>query len=312
VRFPHPGGCVLGKRPIDFFLAGFKKMGAQVEETDEYYDITVDGKLRGCTYFFPRISHTATESLMMTATLAEGTTILKNAACEPEIVALADYLNAHGAKISGAGTHTITIEGVDSLTAGDYQTIPDRLEAGTFAILGAMIADKLTITRCNPSHLEALWHVFDRMGVRYELGEDTVTVWGGDNYTPVDIQTHEYPGFATDIQPPMTMLLTQCRGKSMVHETIFEGRLFYTDLLKQMGADITMCDPHRVVIDGPTPLYGRKIASPDIRAGMALVMAALIAEGESIIGNVYQVERGYADLAQRLQAIGADIIRKET
>lgn len=309
VRFPHPGGCALGQRPIDFFLDGFKKMGATVTETEQYYDIEVDGKLQGCTYYFPRISHTATESLMMTAVLAEGTTILHNAACEPEVVALAEYLNEQGAKISGAGTHTIVIEGVDSIGGGTYRTIPDRLEAGTFAILGALLGENLKITDIVPEHLEALWFMFDKMGVQYELGDDYAIVSKGGPYKSANIQTHEYPGFATDIQPPFTVLLTQCEGISLVHETIFDGRLFYTDLLNQMGANITMCDPHRVVVHGPTKLYGRKISSPDIRAGMALVMAAMLAEGKSVIDNIYQIDRGYADLAVRLQQIGADITR---
>lgn len=311
VRFPHPGGCALGQRPIDFFLDGFKKMGAVVEEMDTYYDIHAENGLVGCTYFFPRISHTATESLMMTATLAKGVTILQNAACEPEIVALAEYLNAHGANISGAGTHTITITGVDRLGAGVVETIPDRLETGTFAILGALCASELKITDCNPEHVQFLWNFFDKMGVDYSYSNNEVIVRGKGIYKGFSVQTHEYPGFATDVQPPFTVLLTQCEGISMVHETIFDGRLFYTDLLNQMGAHCIMCDPHRVIVNGPTKLFGRKISSPDIRAGMALVIAALIAEGESNIDNIYQIDRGYADLVWRLKAIGADITRSD-
>lgn len=314
VRIPHPGGDAIGQRPIDFFLNGFKKMGATVEVTDQYYDIRSEGRLQGCSFFFPKISHTATESLMMTAALAEGTTTLLNAATEPEVVALAESLNEHGAKITGAGTHTITIEGVERLGAGTFETIPDRIETGTFAIMGALCADELVITNCAPENVEFLWYYFDKVGIDYELGESTITVRGGRDkmYKPVNVQTHEYPGFATDLQAPFTVLLTQCHGMSMVHETIFDGRLFYTDLLTQMGAQITMCDPHRVIVNGPATLHGRKISSPDIRAGMALVLAALLADGQSEIDNIYHIDRGYADLATRLQNIGAQIERIET
>lgn len=311
VRIPHPGGDAIGQRPIDFFLNGFKKMGATVEVTDQYYDIQSNGRLHGCTFFFPKISHTATESLMMTAVLAQGTTRLLNAAVEPEVVALAEYLNQQGAKITGAGTHTIIIEGVDHIGAGTFETIPDRIETGTFAILGALCASELTITHCEPRHIEFLWYYFDKVGIEYEVGESSITVFGTNrhDYKPVSIQTHEYPGFVTDLQAPFTVLLTQCNGTSMVHETIFDGRLFYTDLLNQMGANIIMCDPHRVIVNGPSQLHGRQISSPDIRAGMALVLAALITDGQSEIDNIYHIDRGYAHLTERLQAIGADIKR---
>jgi UDP-N-acetylglucosamine 1-carboxyvinyltransferase len=310
VKMPHPGGCAIGKRPIDIFIDGFKKFGVQVTDNFDNYHFKTD-RLKGMTFVFPKISVTATEALMMTAVLAQGTTTLKNAACEPEIPALAEYLNRCGAKISGAGTHTIVIEGVDQLSADTYEVIPDRIEAGSFAILGALAGQDIKVTNCNPEHLESLWVAFDKMGVDYTLGPDWVQVYGGKPLKAINIQTHEYPGFATDIQPPFTVLLTQAQGLSMVQERVFEGRLFYTDKLNQMGANIIMCDPYRVVVQGPSKLYGRKLTSPDLRAGFALILAALVAEGQTEIDNIYQIDRGYAQVEQRLQALGADIKRVE-
>jgi UDP-N-acetylglucosamine 1-carboxyvinyltransferase len=246
---------------------------------------------------------------MMTAALANGKTVLKNAACEPEIPALAEYLNRCGAKISGAGTHTIVIEGVDKLGAGVYEVIPDRVEAGSFAILGALCGDPIRVTNCNPEHLEALLVMFDKMGVDYKTGADWLEVSHGKKMTAVDIVTHEYPGFMTDLQQPFTVLLTQATGVSMVFETIFEGRLFYVDKLIQMGAHIIICDPHRIIVNGPSQLVGRRLESPDLRAGFALVLAGLIAAGETVIDNIYQIDRGYEKIEERLRALGAEIER---
>lgn len=308
VNMPHPGGCAIGQRPIDLFVDGFKRFGAEVTEDNEGYHFKAD-RLKGTKMVFPKISVTVTEVMMMTATLAEGKTVLKNCACEPEIPALAEYLNKCGAKITGAGTHTIEIEGVEKLSASEVAVVPDRIEAGSFAILGALCGNSIKVTNCIPEHLESLWTMFDRMGIKYTLGEDWVEVWKNPNAKAVDIVTHEYPGFVTDIQQPFTVLLTQSQGMSLVHETIFEGRLFYTDKLKQMGANIIMCDPHRVIVNGPNKLYGRHLESPDLRAGFALVLAGLVAEGETVIDNIYQIDRGYERVEERLQALGAKIKR---
>ena len=310
VKLPHPGGCAIGQRPIDIFLDGFRKFGAEVTENQDHYHFRAE-KLKGMNFIFSKISVTATEVLMMTATLAEGRTVLKNAACEPEIPALAEYLNKCGAKISGAGTHTIVIEGVEKLTATSFEVMPDRVEAGSFAILGALCGDPIKVTNCIPEHLESLWVMFDKLGVDYKIGDDWVEVCQSEKLKATDIVTHEYPGFITDLQQPFTVLLTQAEGISLVHETIFEGRLFYTDKLKHMGANIIMCDPHRVIVNGPTKLYGRRLESPDLRAGFALVLAGLIAEGQTEIDNIYQIDRGYQNIEQRLQAVGADIKRVE-
>lgn len=285
-------------------------MGAEVDEQKDYYHFKVR-KLTGTTFIFPRISVTATESLILAATLANGKTTLKFAACEPEIEYMADYLNQRGAKIKGAGTHTIEIEGVKSIAGGPTKIIPDRLETGTFAILGALAGREITITDCEPKHLEVPWKIFQQSGMKFDLGNDFVKVYRSPELKPVNLITHEYPGFVTDLQAPFTVLMTQAKGMSLIHETVYEARLFYVDKLNKMGAKIIMCDPHRIVVLGPTKLYGGKLESPDIRAGIALVIAGLIAEGKSSLGNIYQVDRGYEVIDKRLQALGARIERTE-
>ncbi len=312
VSFPHPGGCVIGAgtRPIDMFLEGFKKMGAKLNVSSGFYNLSAP-RLKGARIFFPKVTVTGTESLMMTACLAEGETVLKNCAMEPEIAALAEYLNSVGAKIVGAGTSTIKIRGVKKLGAGKYEIMPDRIEAGTFAILGAASnSGEIVVEKCTPFHNEALWTLFSRIGVNYSLGENSIIIKPSKKkMTACDIVTHEYPGFATDLQSPYTVLMTQAHGSSLIHETIYDRRLIFTDMLTQMGADITMCDPHRVVVNGSTKLHGRKLVSPDLRAGVSLIIAALIARGKTEIDNIYQIDRGYEKLDERLRKIGADIKR---
>ncbi|MFA6197891.1 MAG: UDP-N-acetylglucosamine 1-carboxyvinyltransferase [Patescibacteria group bacterium] len=310
VKFPHPGGCVIGQRPIDIFIDGFRELGVEATEFEDHYHLKAS-KLHGATYVFPRISVTATETFMMAATLTNGTTVLKNAACEPEIEALAEYLNSVGADIKGAGTHTIVIRGVKKISGGTAEIIPDRIETGTFAILSAATGGGLTIRRCQPAHLEVPWKLLQQAGVRFEFGADWVKVLPDPKLVATNLVTHEYPGYITDLQAPYTVLMTQAEGLSLIHETIYEGRLFYTDKLNKMGAKIIMCDPHRVVVAGPAKLHGSKLESPDIRAGIALVIAALVAAGRSTIENIYQIDRGYEDIDNRLRALGAQITREE-
>ncbi|MEK7481093.1 MAG: UDP-N-acetylglucosamine 1-carboxyvinyltransferase [Patescibacteria group bacterium] len=312
VFFPHPGGCVIGKRPIDLFLDGWQAMGARIKQTPTGYAMTAQ-TLRGIDYTFRKPSHTATESLMMTAVLVKGRTVLRNAACEIEIVALADFLNKSGSRISGAGTPTITIEGTGGtlLKGTECTIIPDRLDAGTLAILGALAGNNMRITHCNPDHLSVLIAHLRAVGARIQQGEDWIAVSKAKTLKPLDIKTKEYPGFVTDYQAPFTVLLTQAQGQSLVFETIFEGRLNYIEDLNRMGANIIPCDPHRVIVIGPTPLHGRQVESPDLRAGLAFVIAGLIAKGESRIGNVYQIDRGYEKIDERLRKLGADIRRIE-
>jgi len=308
--FPQPGGCVIGQRPRDIFIDGFKAFGASVRETAKGYSLLAK-KIRGAKFVFPLVSVTATETMILLAVLAKGKTDLINAACEPEIVALADFLNKMGAKITGAGTPFVKIEGVSHLKGGNCEIMPDRIEGGSFALLAAAANSSVKINGINPSHLEVLWFLLEKVGVNFELGRDFVKIKPAQELKAVSVKTHEYPGFPTDLQAPFTVLMTQASGLSLIHETIFEGRLFYTDTLNQMGAKIIMCDPHRVVIQGPTKLFSRRLVSPDIRAGIAMVSAALIAKGESTIENIYQIDRGYEKIEERLQKLGANIKRTD-
>jgi len=309
-KFPHPGGCVIGagQRPIDLFLEGFKAFGATVSEDGSCYHVKAK-QLKPAHFFFPVVSVTVTESLMMTATLIPGRTVLENCALEPEIVALADYLNSQGAKISGAGTSTIIIDGVAKLSAGIFNVIPDRIETGSFAIMAAATGSDMKITDCRPEHIRSLLTVFDKIGVPYESGSDWLHVKPAKTIKPYGIKTHEYPGFPTDLQSPYVVLMTQAHGSALIQETIYDRRLLWTDMLSQMGASVTLCDPHRIVVNGPACLIGKRLISPDLRAGIALVIAALIAQGTTEIDNIYQIDRGYEKLDERLRLLGADITR---
>lgn len=308
VRMHHPGGCVIGKRPIDMFLDGFQKFGAKVKWENAHFQMSAK-KLKGAKIFFPKITVTGTETVMITAVLAEGETVLENAAMEPEIQALAEFLNKCGAKISGAGTPTVKIRGVKKIKGGKIELIPDRIETGTFAILGALSGGKIRIKKCNPSHIRSLLVNFEKAGIKFEERRDELTVYGTKKIRSVNLSTHEYPGFATDLQPPFTLLMTQAKGSSPIHDSIFENRFMFTDALNLMGAHIVMNDSHRVTVNGPTKLTGRKIVSPDLRAGITLVLAGLIANGKTKIENIYQIDRGYEKIEERLQKLGANIRR---
>ncbi len=312
--FPHPGGDIIGPRPIDLFLDGFVKMGCTVSLEGERYSITArDGKLQGAEIFFRFVSVTGTETLMMAATLAEGTTILRNAAMEPEIVALANFLNACGAHIEGVGTPTVTIVGGGMLQAKgkSFATVPDRIEAGSFVILGALAGEEVVVTNCDPSHIEMLIELLRESGVDIDINGASIVVHGARNaLKALNVRTHEYPGFATDLQPPMVLFLTQATGESTLFETIYGGRLNYVEDLVRMGAKITLWNPQQVTITGPTPLRGRNLESPDIRAGLAFLLAAAIANGVSTIDNVYHIDRGYEHIEERLQKLGLDIKRE--
>ncbi|MBI5140499.1 MAG: UDP-N-acetylglucosamine 1-carboxyvinyltransferase [Candidatus Vogelbacteria bacterium] len=313
VGFPHPGGCVIGLRPIDVFLNGFEKFGVKIKESENGYLIRSDQKLKGSKIFLRIPSVTGAQTLMMAALLARGKTIIKNAPLEPETKNLADFMNLCGAKIKGAGTSTIEIIGTGPFSADGkvFVTPPDRIEAGSFIILGAVAGNRLEIKNCNPEDFESLLETLKYCGVNIEVSKNKVVVMGNksDNYNSTDIKTHEYPGFPTDLQAPMTVFLTQAEGEGLIFETIFEGRLNYTSELVRMGADVRLWDPHRATVKGPTPLRGREVESPDIRAGLAFIIAAIIANGESIIHNVHYIDRGYEKIEDRLRKIGADIKR---
>ncbi len=324
VKFPHPGGCVIGERPIDLFLEGYIKMGAIISRVGKFYHIKAPkGGLLGAEIFFRLASVTGTETFMMAAVLAKGTTVIRNAAMEPEIKWLADMLCASGANIEGAGTSTITIRGGATLSCENkkslkvrdaFRVVPDRIEAGSFLILGALAAKRLTLTHVEPAHLGSLIEILQYSGITLSISGQTITVESPQTnkvLRAVSVRTHEYPGFPTDLQAPLMIYLTQTKGESLVFETIFEGRLNYTESLNRMGANITMMDPHRVLVKGPTKLKGRVLESPDLRAGLAFVIAGAISTGNSEIHNVYNIDRGYESIEDRLRSIGLDIKRHE-
>ena len=309
VSFPHPGGCVIGERPIDVFLESFEKMGAKIAKEGEKYVITAK-KLRGAEIVFKIPSVTATETLLMTAVFVPGTTILHNAACEPEIVALAEFLNDSGAQITGAGTHTIVIRGVKSLRAKKpFQTPPDRIETGSLAILAGVCGKDIEITECQPEYLKVFLRTLRNTGVNIKETKTSLRIQAPEKLRAIDVKTHEYPGIPTDLQSPLAVLMTQAEGRSFIFETVFEGRLNWLNELVRMGANITICDPHRVFINGPTLLRGRELESPDLRAGLAFMIAALVAKGESIVHNISNIDRGYERVEDRLRAVGAEIKR---
>ncbi|MBI2100586.1 MAG: UDP-N-acetylglucosamine 1-carboxyvinyltransferase [Candidatus Vogelbacteria bacterium] len=312
VTFPHPGGCVIGERPIDFFLAGFRQLGASVRLQSGSYVVSAPGRgLRGGTIFFKNQSVTATETFLMAATLTRGRTILKNCALEPEIENLGRFLRRAGARISGLGTPTLIITGRDLLIARrPYRVLPDRIEAGSFAILGALLAKKLLITHCRPEHLEALLTLLMELGVGVKSHGQTIIVSAPPvGLRAVKIKTHEYPGFPTDLQAPLAVLLTQATGASVILETIFEGRLNYAKNLMSMGAKIKILDPHRLTIIGPGSLTGRPVTSPDLRAGLAYLLAGLIAKGRTVVHNVQYIDRGYEQIDERLRTLGLALKR---
>ena len=310
VSFPFPGGCVIGKRPIDLFIGGFEKMGAKVSTRGKGDNFTIEAKeLKGAEIFFRLISVTGTETLMMAATLARGRTVLRNAAQEPEIADLADFLNKCGARIKGAGASTIIVDGVKKLGSGIFNTPPDRIETGSFAILGALLGDKLRVTDCNPSHILSLIEHLELMGVSLKKGQGWLEISRPRFLKPMNIKTREYPGFPTDLQAPFSVLLTQAEGISALFETVYDGRLDYINDLVRMGANIISGDAHQAIFHGPTFLKGREMEAPDLRAGLTFILAALIAKGKSIIHNVYNIDRGYEKIEERLRNIGAIIER---
>jgi UDP-N-acetylglucosamine 1-carboxyvinyltransferase len=310
ITFPHPGGDVIGERPIDLFISGFQALGAIYTHEGESHTLSAPNGLSGGEFFFRVVSVTATETMMMAATRAKGPVTLKNCAMEPEIAALADFLKSCGARIEGAGTTTILIQpSVLSAPQGPFRIIPDRIEAATFLTLGALAAEEMTVTGIEPSHLDAVLEAFSRTGVSFFVGKDSITVRAPEVLRPTRLRTHEYPGFPTDAQAPFAVLLTQADGESAILETIFDGRLNYTAELVGMGADIQLVNPHRAIVKGKTPLRAREISGPDIRAGLAFILAAAIADGTSKVGNAHLVDRGYEKIEKRLSGIGLSIKR---
>ena len=310
VTFPHPGGCVLGSRPIDLFVDGFEKLGCTVSEEKETYTITAPHGIQGGEIFFRTMSVTATETFIIAATAASAPVTLKNCAMEPEIEETASFLKRCGARIEGAGTPTIVVypshlEALKEATP----VLADRIAAGSFLIFGAALGKDVSIVNANAKHVEALIEALREMGVSVTVSENTLHVSRPQKLLPLNIRTHEYPGFPTDLQAPMAVLLTQAEGESSVLETVFDGRLNYTQELVRMGANISVVNPHKALIKGPTALKARDIDGPDIRAGLAFLLAAALADGTSNIGNAHLIDRGYEDIEQKLKNLGLSIKR---
>jgi len=303
---PPPGGDVIGQRPIDVHLAGFATMGADVRRQGEKFVVEAKGGLRGAPIFMDYPSVLGTQNVMLAATLAKGTTAIINAAAEPEIVGLAELLNKMGARIHGAGGHTVEIEGVEALHGARHAIIADRIEAGTFAIAAAISGGELRIDGGVPQHLQSLLAKLREAGARVDEDEGSLSVCCPSELRAVSIQAVPYPGLPTDLQAPMAALLTQASGVSYVHERVFDNRLLYVSELRKMGAEVVSTGT-TAIISGPTPLIGTSVRALDIRAGAALLLAALAARGRTEISDIYHLNRGYQRIDEKLRSVGAVI-----
>ncbi len=306
-----PGGCAIGTRPIDLHLKAFEKLGAEVrlESGNVIARAPKGGRLIGGEINFEKVTVTGTENLMMAATLARGRTVLLNAACEPEISDLAELLNKMGARVRGAGTSRMEIEGVEALGSAEHTIIPDRIETGTFIAAAAITQGELEIKDCEPQHLVAVIEKFRAVGVEIdELNPSTLHVSGRQKLTAKDARTEPYPQFPTDMQAQYMALMTQAEGHATIEETVFENRFMHASELQRMGASISI-DGHTATVTGPTPLTGAPLIASDLRASASLVLAGLVAEGETIIDRVYHIDRGYEKIEAKLRAVGADIER---
>lgn len=307
-RISMPGGCAIGARPIDIHLKGFEALGVKIEQGHGYIEASAPEGLKGTSIYFDFPSVGATENIMMAASLAEGTTILENAAEEPEIVDLANYLNKMGAKIRGAGTDTIRIEGVDNLHGADYTIIPDRIEAGTYMIAAAMTGGDVVVENVLPEHQKPLIAKLREAGAVVEEDIDKVRVIGQNPLKAVSIKTLPYPGFPTDMQAQMMAMMVIAEGRSKVTETVFENRFMHVVELNRMGAQIST-EGRSAVIDGPSKLTGCDVRATDLRAGAAMILAGLVAEGTTRIGDLHHIDRGYENIVAKLKNLGADIER---
>ncbi|MBI4714650.1 MAG: UDP-N-acetylglucosamine 1-carboxyvinyltransferase [Nitrospirae bacterium] len=306
-RVSLPGGCAIGARPINLHIAGLQKMGAEVEIAHGYVEARAQ-RLKGARICLDLSTVTGTENLMMAAVLAEGTTVIENAACEPEVEDLAKFLNQCGAKIEGAGTRTLVIEGVSSLTGTDYDIMPDRIEAGTYILAGAITGGDVRVRRCLPGHMGALLQKLLEMGVSLDPLPDGIRVRGLERTKAVDVETTPYPGFPTDMQAQIMALMAVSRGRSVVAETVFENRFTHVAELRRMGAEIRIRG-NAATIQGVASLGGAPVMASDLRASASLILAGLVAEGQTEIHRIYHLDRGYERLCEKLTALGADIRR---
>lgn len=309
-KISMPGGCAIGTRPIDLHIKGFKQLGADIESGHGYVEAACE-KLVGDKIYLDFPSVGATENIMMAAVLAEGTTIIENVAEEPEIVDLANFLNKMGAKVRGAGTNTIRITGVEKLTAAEHTVIPDRIEAGTYMVAAGMTRGDVTVENVIVDHIKPVIAKLREVGCLVEEMDDKIRVVGPDLIQTTNIKTLPHPGFPTDMQSPfMAMLCVAKDGKSTITETVFENRFMNVPELIRMGADIEI-NGKTAIVEGKEALTGSEVMATDLRAGAALVMAGLVAEGETIIKNIYHIERGYVDFVGKLSMLGANVYRVE-
>ena len=306
-RVSLPGGCAIGARPIDLHLKGLERLGAIITQEHGYVEARAE-RLRGAEIVFDKITVTGTEELLMAAALADGETVMQNCAREPEVADLADLLNKMGARIEGAGTATIRVKGVATLHGAKHRIIPDRIEAGTFIVAGALTGGDINVAGCEPRHLGALLHKLDEAGVKCVHNADSVRVIGDGPLRAADLETEEYPGFPTDMQAQYMVLATQAEGTSIITENIFENRFMHALELVRMGANIKI-EGSQAIIRGKTPLSAAAVQASDLRASASLVLAALVADGETIIDRVYHIDRGYEHIEEKLRGVGAQIRR---
>lgn len=306
-RVSLPGGCAIGARPIDLHIKGLERLGAEITQEHGYVEARAQ-RLRGAEIVFDKITVTGTEDLLMAATLAEGETVMQNCAREPEVTDLAALLNKMGARIEGAGTATIRIRGVSKLCGAKHRIIPDRIEAATFILAGALTGGDLNVAGCDPNHLGALLQKLNEVGVRTAHTAESVRVIGDGDLRAADVVTEEYPGFPTDVQAQYMALATQAEGTSIITENIFENRFMHALELVRMGANIRI-EGSRAVVRGKTPLSAAAVLASDLRASASLVLAALVADGETIIDRVYHIDRGYEHIEEKLRGVGAQIRR---
>lgn len=306
-RVAMPGGCAIGGRPIDLHIKGLEAMGATITQEHGYLEARTD-RLKGAHIVFDKITVTGTEDLLMAAVLADGETIFENCAREPEVTDLAALLNAMGAKIEGAGSGTIRVKGVTRLHGAKHRINPDRIEAGTFLVAGAITGGDLNVDCCNPVHLGAVISKLESCGVKLEVGKDNVRVHSGGSLRSNDMTTEEYPGFPTDMQAQYMALMTQAEGTSVITENIFENRFMHVGELNRMGANITISG-RTATVRGKSALQSAAVMCSDLRASAALVLAALVADGETILDRVYHMDRGYEHIEEKLRGVGAQIRR---
>ncbi|RNC28872.1 MAG: UDP-N-acetylglucosamine 1-carboxyvinyltransferase 1 [Candidatus Dichloromethanomonas elyunquensis] len=309
VRISHPGGCAIGSRPINWHLKGLESLGAQVRMDHGFLDVTAP-RLKGARIYLDFPSVGATENIMMAAAYAEGNTIIENAAQEPEIVDLANFINEMGGKVRGAGTNIVYIEGVKEFHGTVHTVIPDRIEAGTFILMAAACGGEVLVRNVIPAHLKSLLAKLAEAGVIYREEDDGIRIIGKGCYNAVDIKTQVHPGFPTDLQAPILAMLTRAKGTAVITETVFENRFMHVDELKRMGADIKI-EGRSAIVQGIENMHAATVVASDLRAGASLILAALTANGTSEIREIHHIERGYENLDQKLRGLGAEITKVE-